>query len=1171
MFSINYRVLAIALAFISIFYVGKIHSQGFETLSITRCEDSAAVIALIDTVFLEGVNPTQINNISFTGEPHSVGYFEGGLLFGFSRSQGIVMSTGFAENLDNPNICGSPESDATSGMSDPDLVIAGGNATIRDACVIEFDFKPAGDSVKFNYIFGSEEYHEYIGFADIFGFFLSNEDFIVGPYAGGIGINIAEIPGTNIAVSVGTVNCGGTSPGDPCALPPGGGQNCDLLKDNISSLSPYYNQFTMDAFTFPFVAINEVEACEWYHIKLAIGDNSDQAYDTGVFLEKGSFDPGNVTDDTQYAHEIINDVLYEHCDTSEATIYFSIGSARTDPFFVPYYILLDTINGLAAADTLLDYELIDYSHPDTIYIAAGELMDSLKIIAFDDAIIEGLEHVSIRFNPLMCSGNFGAFDTTFVFISDTPELPDSSFYFTTHCENEITIGFADSIGGVLPYSYDWYTLGETTPSVQYTITGVKYDSIPCIVTDACKQQVNDTAWVTVPDLVANAGIDKSMCNVNSVSIDGSSDGAQHFSWESVPNDPTLVGQENMDTAWVSPVVETDYILTATDNCTNLDIDSVFVALDDAVANAGNDLTMCIFDTVTLVANGGPGFEWEWTAIPPDGTLTGQENNQVITVSPVAPTTYTVSVTNDCDKTATDEIVVTVNQLPVADAGPDDNSCFTEDYPLTATGGTEYLWTSVPNDPSLTSQNTLPNPVVNPPTQETYMYYVQVWDDNQCANIDSMVLQIDPVPDLSITANNTLICYGDSVTLSAIGSADYTWTAYPQDPTLIGQEGYQTITVGPLETTEYTLVGVVAGFTCPATHTQTIEVKPELLSTFDIQDNEICEGQKFSVMYNGNAQASANYIWDFNGGQVLAGSGGGPLDISWDTEGVKTIVLSVEEDGCVSDTSYTDVTVFHTPVPDFNASPFEDCVPFIVDFNNTSSNLGNNVTYHWYFGTGDESTIQSPSYSYTEPGIYTVKLEVTNEGKCLSSNTLTDYIVANETPVSNFDPDPVETVLEEPEINFLNNSTSSGTLTYFWDFGDNINTSTEESPTNIYSAVGKYFVKLLVTTVDGGCESEMEKEVTIHPDFAVYAPTAFTPNGDGVNDVFELKGVGVNSFQLQIYSRWGELIFETRDITDHWDGTYNGEPVPTGNYVYNISYTSMISREYSRHGSVVVVR
>ena len=113
--------------------------------------------------------------------------------------------------------------------------------------------------------------------------------------------------------------------------------------------------------------------------------------------------------------------------------------------------------------------------------------------------------------------------------------------------------------------------------------------------------------------------------------------------------------------------------------------------------------------------------------------------------------------------------------------------------------------------------------------------------------------------------------------------------------------------------------------------------------------------------------------------------------------------------------------------------------------------------------------------------------------------------------------------------------------------------------------------ILHITTSNGCESEMQKEVVVHPDFAVYAPSAFTPNGDGLNEVFEIKGIGIKQYLLQVYSRWGEMIYESTNLEDHWDGKFNGEFVSPGTYVYAISYTSMLDKDYSKKGTVTVMK
>ena len=1149
-----FKAIAIFLI-ISGFSVSSARAQ-FD-LIIEQATDSAQVVQWIEDIFLDGVNPSQYKNIEFTGDFRAVGHFTSGYIFGFSRSEGIVMSSGLAGDLDKSNDCGPANANnATNGGSDPDLAQLT-SLSINDACVIEFDFKPAGDSAKFNFSFGSEEYHDYVGstFNDVFGFFLSGPG-INGPHTNNA-INIAMVPGTSLPVTISNVNCGNHAAGCNVTLP--GGPNCQYLIDNTNTSMNSYDQFALDAYTQPFVADNEVTPCKWYHIKLAIGDAGDNAFDSGVFLEKGSFDPGNVRKDVEYTHPTVDTLLYESCNNHDAIVYFEIGSTRAAPYIIPFQVM-------GSATRNVDYEIIGTHPGDSIYIPAGELLDSLRIRTFTDTDVEGIEDVQIIFNSVMCG--FGSPDTAFVYIADLPPMPDTAVEFTTICENPVTIGFGNFIGGAPPYSFDWYTINKTTPTVNYTPSGNNYFEIPCLIYDTCGQQVSDTAIVIVPALVADAGPDKSMCNQDSVQLEGSSPGAQHFFWDSNPSDPSLIGKQDSVQPWVYPTVETDYILEASDNCTNVDTDTVHVTLSEAVADAGDDQNICINESTTLTANGGDGFSWLWSASPPDPTLSGQETNQTINVAPTVTTVYTVEVTNDCDFSATDDATVVVTPLPNADAGPDDEICFGESKQLNATGGTHYQWSSVPYDASLYvgGQDTLPNPVVTPPTQEPYKYFVEVWD--QCLNNDSMTLLVDPIPDISIQPDQTVLCYGDTVTLQAMGNADFTWSSDPVDPTLAGQENNQTIMVAPLVNTTYTLVGVVSGFDCPATLTQDIQVKPQLVSDFDLQDNLTCQGETFSVVYTGNAAPGATYNWDFDGGQVESGTGQGPIDLKWDTDGVKTISLYVNDDGCLSQPLSKDVEVVKTPLPGFSADAFAGCVPLAVNFTNSSENLTSNVTYQWEFGTGDGSTVTDPAYTYTQPGIYDVTLTVTNEGRCINSFKEPAYIEAYEIPVADFTLFPEQAVLEEATINFTNGSTSNDPMTYNWDFGDN-NTSDQKDPVHTYTESGEYTV-VLVTTTSNGCENTTEKTVTIHPDLAVYAPNAFTPNGDGLNDFFEVKGLGIKKYKLQIYSRWGELIYESENLEDQWDGTFNGKKVPADTYIYNIYYTSMVDKSSTLKGTVTVM-
>ncbi|PJB55317.1 MAG: hypothetical protein CO098_16990, partial [Bacteroidetes bacterium CG_4_9_14_3_um_filter_41_19] len=225
---------------------------------------------------------------------------------------------------------------------------------------------------------------------------------------------------------------------------------------------------------------------------------------------------------------------------------------------------------------------------------------------------------------------------------------------------------------------------------------------------------------------------------------------------------------------------------------------------------------------------------------------------------------------------------------------------------------------------------------------------------------------------------------------------------------------------------------------------------------------------------------------------------------------------------------------------------------------------------WTFETGQTSTEVNPSYTYTQPGTYSVSLQVTGDGLCANQKDKTAFITVHEVPTADFIPDPEETILEEGTISFTNASTDVGTMTYWWNFGDGSPLSDEINPSHTYTDSNVFEIEL-ITTNNNQCSDTTMKVVTIHPDFAVYAPTAFTPNGDGINDDFEVKGIGIKTYLLQIYSRWGDLIYESKSLEDKWNGTIKGSDAPIGSYVYQIHYTSMIDRDYSTKGTVTLIR
>ncbi len=218
-------------------------------------------------------------NVVYTGGNSARGAFWGGP-GNIGVSDGIILTSGSVNVAPGPNNAGGAGANADQG-GDNDLDEIAGISTF-DACVLEFDFIPEYENVWFQYVFCSEEYHEYVGqFNDAFGFFINGPG-ISGPYSNN-SENIALIPLTSIPVTINTVNCGNPyNCAESCT-------NCQFFVNNYSDFTQY------DAFTTVLTAWVVVEPMQTYHIKLAVGDGLDYVYDSGVFLQASSFCSGPVT------------------------------------------------------------------------------------------------------------------------------------------------------------------------------------------------------------------------------------------------------------------------------------------------------------------------------------------------------------------------------------------------------------------------------------------------------------------------------------------------------------------------------------------------------------------------------------------------------------------------------------------------------------------------------------------------------------------------------------------------------------------------------------------------------------------------------------------------------------------------------------------------------------
>ena len=235
------------------------------------------------------------------------------------------------------------------------------------------------------------------------------------------------------------------------------------------------------------------------------------------------------------------------------------------------------------------------------------------------------------------------------------------------------------------------------------------------------------------------------------------------------------------------------------------------------------------------------------------------------------------------------------------------------------------------------------------------------------------------------------------------------------------------------------------------------------------------------------------------------------------------------------------------------SSFIGCEPLDIVLNNLSTPIDDSYTIIWDLGDGNISTDISPSFTYEMPGIYSLSVEITSPLGCFVEESWSNWIEVLPNPVADFTFSPERLSNFNSEAMFTDQSIDA--VAWYWDF-DGLGTSFLQNPVFNFPDTGQQIVSLIVTH-PLGCQDTLSKLLDVEPQVRYFLPNAFTPNSDDVNDVFKGAGFfeGLQSFQLQIWNRWGELLFESNDPDSGWNGRKEniGKMLPDGIYVCLVRY------------------
>lgn len=563
-----------------------------------------------------------VSNIIFNGSPTSIGSFTGaGTNLGISN--GIVMTTGTV--LDNGvgphgpnNQAGAGQANNSAGSTLLSGIISG--AQTFDAAILEFDFIPYSDTVRFKYVFGSDEYPEFAppnnsGYNDLFGFF------IAGPGITGLQ-NIARLPTNGSIVSINNVNA--------ITNPAFFNYNGDGSTGPYNS-SPFYIQY--DGFTDVLEAVSRVECGETYHLILAIADVGDGQWDSGIFLEANSLTSVTpLTVDYSITQPLFSNPNWMAEGCVDAIVTVTRQTNISVPLTIPIQITGTATNG------------IDFSGvPSSITLAAGQSSISFTITTLFDNLTEGLETINLIFPILDPCGNANPLSVN-LFIQDIQPLSVQLNNPTLNCPGDPVSLTASVSGGLAPFTYLWNS-GEQTQSINFIPVTSGIYSVQ-VLGSCSNQTISQSVNITVPifeSLVVNVSNDiNEICPylpaiIGATAIGGS--GVYSYTW--------LVNNSQISTLpslTVTPVTTTSYFITVTDNCGALANDVIIYSISSPPMEVSMSPTVeiCPGDSALITASASGGYGNYYYLWPHNNTTLNS-----VWVFPSATTSYSVSVSDEC--------------------------------------------------------------------------------------------------------------------------------------------------------------------------------------------------------------------------------------------------------------------------------------------------------------------------------------------------------------------------------------------------------------------------------------------------------------------------------------------------------------------------------------------
>ena len=786
---------------------------------------------------------------------------------------------------------------------------------------------------------------------------------------------------------------------------------------------------------------------------------------------------------------------------------------------------------------------------------------------------------------------------------------------TTVCVSNLNVPLNGSVSGA-SNTGSWSTSGTGTFTPNNTTLNATYNASAA---DSVNQgvvlyltatnigncaPVTDTVVINLfPTGTANAGADQTVCANNAtITLNGSiTGGATSGQWTTsgsgtfVPSD-TVLNATYIPSSADTAAGSVNLVLNATNSCSPAADFMVLTITPAPVVEAGPDQVVC-GTNATFSLNGsvsGPTTTGTWTT---SGTGTFSNNtimNPTYTASAAdisngGVTIYLTSTNNGLCHPVIDSLLISITTGIGVNAGPDQSVCListqTQLMGAVFNGSTTGQWTTngtgtfFPHDSVMTPIYQITSADT---TAGTIMFILTSTNNGNCAPAsDTMIVTFGSAAYANAGSDQTICADNLNVPLTGVvsgGSSSGIWTTngtgtFNPSDTVLTTSYMASAADSAAGSVDIYLTTTNNDGGCSSGN-DTITINFDYVPIANAGTNQTICTTVDSVQLNGNVQHATGGTWttsgtgtfvpnntDLNAVYVMSAA-----DI---TNGSVQIILTTISGTTCSDRADTMTITVNNPLTvDFSFSG--QCVGQAISFyDSTVVASGSILSWEWNFGDGGLGFVQNPTHTYLSDGNYTITLVVTTTTGCKDS--VSQSITINPLPNADFS-FGLPPFYVGVDVNM--NDQSSGASSWNWDFGDDLGTSNIQNPVYNYTTPGVYVITQYVTSA-AGCVDSTSKEIKIEEDnIIIYPPnfpTAFTPNGDGNNDVFFVRGGPFVYVNFRIYNEWGEMIFSSNDAENGWDGTHNGEEVPIGTYVYTIKAETLDGLKYDKSGKIALIR